>query len=373
MTIPKTVGLPRMGKEKGEKRVFLPDFVQQLVKWGATVYLEEGYGAASGFTLADFQQGSRHVRQGSREEAFQQDVVLILRSPERAEFDRLRQGSCLISMLHYPTRPWRVARLQELAIKAISLDSIVNDDGVRLVENMRAVAWNGLEIAFDVLEKQLPHLQRTDGLPVQVLILGAGLVGKYAVEAATKLGNEERYRTYLAQGSAGAVALTGGRSLTSNPNLMARLMAQTDILVDATARHNPSQPVVPNEWLAWLPSWAVIADLAVDPYLPDDDPLVVRGIEGIPQGNLDQYIFTPDDPNWERTIPATIPTSHRRPVVSCYSWPGIHPEACMTHYGRQLTPLLEVLFATGYDDLSIQGRYFERALARATLREWLKE
>jgi len=85
----------------------------------------------------------------------------------------------------------------------------------------------------------------------------------------------------------------------------------------------------------------VIADLAVDPYTPDTDPPVVRGVEGIPQGSLDQYVFEPNDANWSATIPADVPTAQRRTVVSCYSWPGIHPAACMRHYAQQLEPLLE--------------------------------
>ena len=101
-----------------------------------------------------------------------------------------------------------------------------------------------------------------------------------------------------------------------------------------------------------------------------DLPPVVRGVEGIPQGNLDQYVFEADDPNWEKTVPASIPSEHRRTTVSCYSWPGIHPEASMLHYGQQLEPLMKVLLEKGYDDLSQQGDYFERALYRATLKAW---
>ena len=95
-------------------------------------------------------------------------------------------------MLHYPTRPQRVQKLNDLGIHSISLDSIVNDHNLRLVENMRAVAWNGLEVAFDRLEKVWPGLQRENDRPFHVLILGSGMIGKHAVEAATKLGNIER-------------------------------------------------------------------------------------------------------------------------------------------------------------------------------------
>ena len=141
--------------------------------------------------------------------------------------------------------------------------------------------------------------------------------------------------------------------------------------MDATQRPDPSKPVIPNAWIAWLPQHAIITDLSVDPYLLADDPPVVRGIEGIPQGSLDKYVFQAGDPDWDRTVPASIPSQERRTVVSCYSWPGIFPEECMRHYGEQLTPLLKRLARSGYAGLSIKGDFFERALYRGTLKYWL--
>jgi alanine dehydrogenase len=154
--------------------------------------------------------------------------------------------------------------------------------------------------------------------------------------------------------------------------MMEKLMSQSDILVDATQRRDTSKPVVPNEWIEWLPEHAVIVDLAVDPYTLDAEPPVVRSVEGIPQGNLDQYVFPVDDPKWDQLVPNSIPSKHRRTVVTCYSWPGVHPEACMRHYAHQLEPLIYHLVKKGYDDISIQGDYFERALYRGTLKAWLQ-
>jgi len=373
MTRPNSIGFPRMRQEAGEKRVFLPEFVQFIASLGAKVFIEEGYGSRSGYTFEDYKRSRPNVFMCRRAEAFSKDVSLILRSPKADEFELVAPGTTLISMLHYPTRPIRVARLQEAGIKAISLDSIVNDNNLRMVENMKAVAWNGLEAAFDWLEKKWPGLIRPDKKPIQVLILGAGMVGKHAIDAATKLGNVERNNEHIASSGPGAVALTIGRNISSNAATMKSLMGSADILVDATQRRDASKPVVPNDWIAWLPDHAVVVDLAVDPYTLNAEPPVVRGIEGIPHGNLDQYVFPADDPKWSGMIPESVPSKNRRTTVTCYSWPGVHPEACMTHYGQQLQPFMEVLFEKGYDDLSGNGLYFERALYRATLKAWLQE
>jgi alanine dehydrogenase len=96
----------------------------------------------------------------------------------------------------------------------------------------------------------------------------------------------------------------------------------------------------------------------------------VKGIEGIPQGNLDQYIFTPDDPAYE-AIPLCVQTKERRLAISCYSWPGIYPKECMEVYGKQLDPLLhEIAKRGGVQNIDRNGSFFQRAISRAMLSNW---
>jgi alanine dehydrogenase len=103
--------------------------------------------------------------------------------------------------------------------------------------------------------------------------------------------------------------------ITLHENVMEDLLSRTDILVDATQRPDPSRPIIPNEWVGHLPGHAVLVDLSVDPYDCEPDLISVKGIEGIPQGNLDRYIFPPDDPAFDK-LPDCVTTTHRRYSVS---------------------------------------------------------
>jgi alanine dehydrogenase len=364
-----TVGFPRMHREPGERRDFLPPLIGLLAANGAEVHVESGIGSDMGYTDLDYSMLSPDVVVSDEEDCYRQDIVVVLRAPE-GKYHLLRRGSVLVSMLHFTTRPARVRMLADAGIDAIALDLIRNEDGRRLVENLRSVAWNGVSSAFAALERTWPELGGPRRSTVKVLIMGAGRVGRHAVEFATKYGDDARNDAYTRAGLPGVEVVTAGRNLTGDPEYLKSRLLLTDLLVDATARRDPSKPLIPNTWLALLPRHAVICDLSVDPYLLDVEPQVVRGVEGIPQGHLDQWTFDPDDPAWDE-LPPEIPTDERRTVVSCYSWPGVRPEPCMHVYGSQLAPLLETLVtAGGMDAINAEGRFHERALWRGSLRGW---
>jgi alanine dehydrogenase len=366
-----SIGFPRMHKEPGERRDFLPPLIGLLAGLGAEVYVESGIGSAMGYSDTDYTSISPQVHASDQDTAYQQDIVVSLRAPE-GNYERMRRGAILISMLHFPTRPARVQLLSDLGIDAISLDTIVDDEGHRLIENLRSVAWNGIGAAFQALERYWPAMTVKGRPPIRVTIMGAGTVGKHAVEFATKYGDDARNEAFMRSGLAGVEVATTGRNLTRDPEYLRGRLTMTDILVDATQRHDASIPLIPNAWIDLMPEHAVICDLVVDPYLLDHDPVVVRGIEGIPQGNLDQWEFASDDPAWD-LLPPGIPTADRRVVVSCYSWPGVRPEPCMHVYGSQLAPILGTLLRTGgLDGLKPAGSYHERAIWRASLRAWMR-
>ena len=363
-----------MHLEEGEKRAFLPEFIADLADYGFVVYVEDGYGGGMGFSNADYLAAAPSINFCDLDQVYQQDIVLVLRYPGDDRVARMRFGACLISMLHYPTRPMRVKFLRERHLQAVSLDSIKDDVGRRLVENLRAVSWNGIEVAFNVLREHYPPPGFNDPnrLPIKVTVMGAGAVGTYAIQAAIRYGNQEVWHHMAKIGATGVQVTVVDYDVTNHPNIIQQILKYTDILVDATQRVDTSKPVIPNEWIALMRPHAVLLDLSVDPYVTEGGEVTAtKGIEGIPQGNLDQYVFFPDDPAYD-SLPQGIRTESRRYVVSCYSWPGIHPRECMDVYGKQISPIMHMIADKGgVDHIEPRGSFFERAAARGILKFWI--
>jgi alanine dehydrogenase len=372
MTETINIGMARMHAEFGERRDFLPSFVARLIRRGANVVLEHGYGAGMGFTEEDYRTAAPDLQFAAHEEIYGQDYVMVLRCPTEKELKQMKPDGTIISMLHYPTRPQRVELLRSLGVEGISLDSLKDDNGRRLVENLKSVAWNGLEVGFQVLRRTYPSpgMEGKDRQPIHATILGVGAVGVHAVQAASRYGDLNLWSHLARRGIPGVQVTAVDYDVVNRESAMREILSRTDILVDATQRPDPSKYVIPNEWIGLMPEHAVLVDLSVDPYNFDIDPPEVKGIEGIPQGNLDQYVFTPTDPAYEK-VPASVSTKNRRHVVSCYSWPGIHPKECMDLYGNQLRPILRMLIERGgVQNIRSKGFFFERAIARAMLSNW---
>jgi alanine dehydrogenase len=368
-----TIGLPRMHKEPGERRDFLPELVACLDHLGAReIVLEETYGSGIGIAIDDYVGASCRARVASHEECLEQDVVLVLRCPEHDELRRLRPGAVLVSMLHYATRPERTAFLADLAIRAVSLDAITDGSGRRLVENLEAVAWNGVRAAFREIRRRHPNFDHPSRRPLHVTCLGAGGVGGWAVLAATRYGDPQLREALVASNVPGVEVTVVDFDLTLHEDYMLERLEWTDLLVDATRRTDPSRPVVPNVWLSALPADGVLLDLACDPYDLAATPPVVKGIEGVPHGSLDRYVFPADDDAWDRIDPR-IDTRNRRVALSCYSWPGLEPIESMRTYGEQLEPILAIVLAKPTEEWGAEGAsQFEHALARAEVSTWIR-
>ena len=205
-----TIGFPRMYNEPGERRAFLPPLMGLLANTEVDVFVEAGSGSGMGYSDDDYRATSPRVHIVDEATAYGQDIVVVLRAPE-GRYELLRPGAILVSMLHFTTRPERVELLRRLGIEAIALDMITGDNGQRLVQNLRDVARNGLAAAFDALERRWPPLMSADRLPISVTVIGAGAVGKQAIESAVRCGDDARNERFVREGLPGRYDVRGER------------------------------------------------------------------------------------------------------------------------------------------------------------------
>lgn len=371
MTNRPTIGLPRLHHEKNERRDFLPSLVGFLDQLGvAEIVLEAGYGSGMGVLPDEYLAQSRRARFGSASESMAQDVVALLRCPQSERLRQTKPGAVLVSMLHFDTRPSRVAHLRELELQAVSIDLVRDDLGRRLVENLEAVAMNGMREAFRQLREKLPGFADPTRGPLRVSILGAGAVGALAARAAARYGDDALRAELTKLRVTGVEVTLVDFELAGDAAWLATRLPITDLLVDATRRVDATQVVVPNAAIATLPSHAVVLDLTADAYDFATTPPRVKAIEGVPHGDLDQFLFQPDDPAFD-ALCARVAASARRTTLCCCAWPGIDAKACMQVYSKQLEPVLRAVVEIGVQALDVQhGTWAERAVARATLSRW---
>lgn len=364
-----SVGLLRMTEHPGERRDFLPRLVRTLPSLGADeVVLEEGYGSAMGIDEADYAGDA--VRVASRDDVIDQDVVLVLRCPKEDVLRRMRPGSVLVSMLHYATRPGRNSLLRDRSIVGVSLDSVTDDHGRRIVENLELTAWAGVEASIRELSMRWGWFAVPQRDPIRVTVLGSGALGAHAMHAATRYGDHELREALHRAGVPGVEVAVVDHDLSWHEDYMLERLRKSDLLVDATLRRDPSIPVIPNAWLASMPEHGVLLDLAADPYDLTADRPGIKGIEGVPHGSLLQQLFEVDDPAWDLAGRA-VDVRVRRLALSCDAWPGVRPRDSMERYGEQVETVMEVVLSlrpSTWDRKDSHRRV--RAVARAELERW---
>ena len=297
---------------------------------------------------------------------------MVLRAPE-GRYDLLRRGAMLVSMLHFATRPAACPDARGAGDR--------RDQPRPHPRTTTAGAWSRTSAASPGTASR-PRSPPWSGRgrswpgpaarPSRSRSWAPGRVGRHAVEFATKYGDDARNER-LRPGRAARASRWSRRAATSpaTPSTSRRAWLMTDLLVDATARRDPSVALVPNAWLALLPEHAVICDLSVDPYLLDAEPRIVRGHRGDPAGQPGPVGVRAGRSGLGR---AAARRPHRRAAHG-----GVLLLVARRAAGAVHARLRVAAGAAARDarlgwrarrDRARTGRYHERALWRGSLRGW---
>jgi NAD(P) transhydrogenase len=179
--------------DAGEYRVAMtPANVEQLVKKGATISIEKGAGAQASFTDEAYAAAGASIV--SKADIFKQDLVMKVRKPSSEELAKI-ENRAFLGMLSPLVNPELKAQLASQGATAFSMDMLLRTlsrgqafDVLSSQANM--AGYRCVIEAGNVLQRPFAGQSTAAGKipPTRVMVVGAGVAGLAAIQAAKSLG-----------------------------------------------------------------------------------------------------------------------------------------------------------------------------------------
>lgn len=267
------IGIPREAYFQ-EKRICLtPDAVNTIVNNGHRILMERGAGLEAGFTDREYAEAGAKITNDTKE-VFGCPIILKVEPPTLDELEMIKTKSTVISALQLKTR--KKAYFETLAkkkITALAFEFIRDSDNsfpmVRALSELAGTA------SILIASELMVNAERSNGLlfgnisgvsPVEVVVIGAGTVGEFAIRSALGLGANVRVfdnsitKLRRIQTNVGRILHT---STIQEKNLTKSLM-RCDVAIGAIRGVNRSPIVVSEEMVRKMKKGSVIIDVCVD-------------------------------------------------------------------------------------------------------------
>ena len=259
-----------------EHRVALtPGGVQTLVKEGHSVYIESKAGDESKFSDENYREVGGEIVYSRSEVYGRSEMILSVTEISPEDYEHLVDNHIILSFHHMAVQPRSsIEVIQEKKITVIGFEIIEEDDGLLPV----LLSMSQIAGAMSVLaaSEYLQNEKKGKGMllggipgvpPAAVVVLGAGIVGQSAIQAAIGLGaqvtvldtNLRKLQT-VKNHFHGTVITT-----YANDYNVARAVAYADVLIGAVLIHGERTPnVVSREMVATMRPKSVIVDVSID-------------------------------------------------------------------------------------------------------------
>jgi alanine dehydrogenase len=257
-----------------EYRVALtPAGARELVQRGHDVLVETSAGAGSAFADDDYVRAGATIA-GVDEVWSQAEMLLKVKEPIAAEYERLRDGLLLFTYLHIAADEPLTRALVDSGISAVAYETVETDERrLPLLAPMSEIAGRlAAQAGAYFLEKPLGGRGLLLGgvpgvMPGRVLVLGGGVVGYNAAIIAIGLGAQvtildksiDRMR-YLDEILSGRVSTVMSSTLQIESSI-----AEADLVIGAVLVPGARAPkLVTRDMLGAMKKGAVIVDVAID-------------------------------------------------------------------------------------------------------------
>jgi len=278
----------------------VPSVISTLTKLGVDVLVEAGAGGAAGFSDAEYtEQGARIA--ASRDEVLEAaDILARVRAPGAdpdhgdAGLAKLRSGQIVVGLLDPLGDTDAVQALAGTGVSSFALEllpRITRAQAMDVLSSQATVAgYKAVVKAADMLNRMYPLMMTAAGTitPAHVLVVGAGVAGLQAIATARRLGAvveaydvrpaareqveslgarfaELELDTADAEGAGGYAEALGDDFYRRQGELMAKLVAGSDIVITTAAVPGARAPVlISADAVRGMRAGSVIIDLAAE-------------------------------------------------------------------------------------------------------------
>jgi alanine dehydrogenase len=265
------IGVPREIKDNENRVGLTPHGVAALRARGHEIVIERGAGLGCGFVDADYAAAGAEL--GDARGAWQRELVIKVKEPLEPEYAELR-GQIVFTYFHLAGAPRALTdALLASRTTAIAYETVEDErGGLPLLAPMSAVAG---AMAPLVGAYYLAKFNGGRGTLLgtvlgarhgKVVIVGDGVVGRHACEAARALGAAVAVLGLNAQRAAASKPAEGAaRYLLSTPENLLRELPETDLLIGSVLRRGERSPhVVTTDMVRRMPAGSVIVDVSID-------------------------------------------------------------------------------------------------------------
>lgn len=268
-----TVGIPKEIKTDEYRVGITPSGVMELVKSGHEVLVQTDAGIGSGFENGDYEKAGAILIPTAREIYQRSQMIMKVKEPIEAEYELLGEGQILFTYLHLAADKRLTEVLLEKKVTSLAYETLRVGKRLPLLEPMSEIAGRMATIFGAV------HLGRYNGgsgrllggaVGVEhnrVVVLGAGVAGKSAADAAAGLGadvilidiNTERL-TYLRDVMHPNVSM-----IYSTHDAIVNVLKDADLVIGTVLLPGEKAPkLITRDMLSLLKKGSVLVDVSID-------------------------------------------------------------------------------------------------------------
>ncbi|QWD61948.1 alanine dehydrogenase [Polynucleobacter sp. MWH-UH25E] len=268
------IGVPQEVKNNEFRVGLTPGNVSGLCKQGHSVLVQRGAGEQIGLSDESYRIAGATLINSAAEVFKKAEMIVKVKEPQPQECAMLREDQILFTYLHLAPDPIQTQALIQSGASCIAYETVTAFNGaLPLLAPMSEVAGRMS------IQAAATHLEKTHGgigvlmagvpgvSPAKVVILGAGVVGRNALQIAVGMGADvcvfDRDIDRLRQ-----IDLFYGnrvRTFYSDSLLIEQEVTEADVVIGAVLLPGAAAPkLVTREMIKKMKSGAVVVDVAID-------------------------------------------------------------------------------------------------------------